>query len=336
MKVVEIAQGFGLDALEVAERPRPEVQPGTVLVRVRAASLNYRDLMVTLGVYNPKLKLPRVPCSDGAGEVVEVGAGVEDVKAGDRVAGTFFQAWADGELTDARARSTLGGDLDGMLAEYVLLSREGFVKLPEHLSYAQGATLPCAALTAWHALVPAGHLKAGDTVLVQGTGGVSIFALQLARMMGARVIVTSSSDEKLARAARLGASDGVNYKTHPKWEERVRELTGGAGVDHVVEVGGAGTLAQSMKAVRRGGTISVIGVLASGAEGISPLPILMRGLNLRGIFVGSRSMFSDMNRAMTLAKLEPVIDRTFPLAEARAALEHMQAGKHFGKIVIEV
>lgn len=336
MKVVEIAGGFGLDALGVSERTRPEVGPGTVLVRVRAASLNYRDLMVTMGVYNPRLKLPRVPCSDGAGEVVEVGAGVADVQVGDRVAGTFFQCWPDGELTDARARSTLGGDLDGTLAEYVLFSRDGFVKLPEHLSFAEGATLPCAALTAWHALVSVGALKAGDTVLVQGTGGVSIFALQLARLMGARVIVTSSSDEKLARALALGASDGINYKAHPKWDERVRELTGGAGVDHVVEVGGAGTLAQSFKAVRRGGSISVIGVLSGAAAEVNPMPVLMRGLKLQGIFVGSRSMFEQMNRALALARLHPVIDSSFPLERTRAAFEHMQAGKHFGKIVIEL
>ena len=335
VKVVEIAGKFGLDSLKVTERPKPAVLPGTVLVRVRAASLNYRDLMVTLGHYNPKMPLPRIPCSDGAGEVVEVGAGVEGVQAGDRVAGTFFQNWSDGELTDARAKSALGGDLDGMLAEYVLLSREGFVKLPEHLSFAQGATLPCAALTAWQALVTKGGVQPGETVLVQGTGGVSLFALQFARMAGARVIATSSSDEKLERAKKLGASDGVNYRTTPKWDERARELTGGAGVDHIVEVGGAGTLAQSFKAVRRAGHIAVIGVL-TGASEVNPMPILMRGLRVQGIFVGSRRMFEDMNRAIALARLEPVIDRTFPLAETRAALEHMQAGRHFGKIVIEV
>lgn len=335
MKVVEIAGKFGLDALKLTERAEPKVQPGTVLVRVRAASLNYRDLMVTQGVYNPKMPLPRIPCSDGAGEVVEVGAGVEGVKAGDRVAGTFFQNWAEGELTDVLARSTLGGDLDGMLAEYVLLSSTGFVKLPEHLSFAQGATLPCAALTAWHGLFCKGNLQPGESVLVQGTGGVSLFALQFARMAGARVIVTSSSDEKLARALKMGASDGINYKTTPKWAERAQELTGGIGVDHVVEVGGAGTLMQSFRAVRRAGHVSVIGVLAGPAD-MNPLPILMRGLKVQGVFVGSRKMFADMNRAISLAKLEPVIDRAFPLAETKQALEHMRDGKHFGKIVIEI
>lgn len=335
MKVVEIAGKFGLDALKVSERPQPTVQPGTVLVRVKAASLNYRDFMVASGIYNPKMPLPRVPCSDGAGEVVEVGAGVEGVKPGDRVAGTFFQNWQDGELTDANARSTLGGDLDGMLQEYVLLSATGFVRLPDHLSYAQGATLPCAALTAWQGLFVKGNLQPGESVLVQGTGGVSLFALQFARMAGARVIATSSSDEKLARALQMGASDGINYKTTPKWADRAVELTGGVGVDHVVEVGGAGTLMQSFKAVRRGGHVSVIGVLAGNAD-VNPIPILMKGLKVQGVFVGSRRMFADMNRAISLARLEPVIDRTFPLAETRQALEYMRDGKHFGKIVMEI
>lgn len=334
MKVVEIG-AFGLSGLKVTERPKPDVQPGTVLVRVRAASLNYRDLMVALGHYNPKMKLPRIPCSDGAGEVVEVGAGVEGVKVGDRVAGTFFQSWTDGEQTEAGARSALGGDLDGMLSEYVLLAREGFVHVPEHMSFEEGATLPCAALTAWHSLVEKGGVKPGDTVLVQGTGGVSLFGLQIARLAGARVIATSSSDEKLERALALGASDGINYQTHPKWDERVRELTGGLGVDHIVEVGGAGTLGLSFRSVRRGGNIGVIGVLTGNAE-VNPMPILMRGIRVQGIYVGSRKMFENMNRAFALARTKPVIDRTFALSEIQDALLHMQGGRHFGKIVIEL
>lgn len=333
MKVIELSS-FGLEGVRQAERPRPEVRPGTILVRVRAVSLNYRDLLIALGHYNPKMPLPRVLTSDGAGEVVEVGPGVEGVKPGERVASCFFQRWPDGELTDAMARSALGGDIDGMLQEYVLLEAGGFVKVPAGLDDAEAATLPCAALTAWSALVSYGALKAGDTVLVQGTGGVSIFALQLARMHGAQVIVTSSSDEKLARAKSLGAAHGINYRTRPDWEKRVLELTG-AGVDHVVEVGGAGTLSRSFKAVRRGGRISLIGVLAGPAE-VNPMPVLMRGIAMQGIFVGSRKMFEDMNRAIAANGLEPVIDRTFELAEARAALEHLKSGKHFGKVVVRL
>lgn len=334
VKAIEIRGAFGLDSLKLVERSDPSPGRGQLLVRVRAASLNYRDLLLTLGHYNPKLKLPHVPGSDGAGEVVSVGEGVTDAKPGDRVAGTFFQRWEDGELSDVDARTTLGGDRDGMLSELVLLEAGGWVRVPEHLSDAEAATLPCAALTAWNALVEMGRLKVGDTVLVQGTGGVSIFALQIARAMGARVIVTSSSDEKLARARELGAHDGVNYRTQTAWDDAVRKLCPG-GVDHVIEVGGAGTLERSMKAVRRSGRISVIGVLSGGGGGgVNPLPMLMRGLTLQGVFVGSRRMFRDMNRALAFAKIRPVVDRTFPLAETRAALEHLQAGKHFGKIVV--
>ena len=335
MKAMEIRERFVLDALTAVDRPSPTAGPGTVTVRVRAVSLNYRDLMITRGVYNPKMPLPRVPCSDGAGEVIAVGSGVTDFAVGDRVCSTFFQNWVDGEMDEEQARSALGGDLDGMLAQEVVLSSRGVIKFPEHLSFEQAATLPCAALTAWNALFEMGRLKAGESVLVQGTGGVSIFALQFARLAGARVIATSSSDEKLARARELGASVGINYKKTPKWEDAVREATGGVGVDHVVEVGGAGTLAQSFKAVRRAGRISVIGVLSGGAE-VNPMPILMRALSVQGIYVGSWRMFEHMNRAMTLARLEPIVDRVFEFGEARAALEWMAAGKHFGKIVIKL
>lgn len=333
MKVVELSS-FGMEGVRLAERPKPEVRPGTVLVRVRAVSLNYRDLLIALGHYNPKMPLPRVLTSDGAGEVVEAGAGVEGMKPGDRVASCFFQRWPDGELTDAMARSALGGDVDGMLQEYALLEAGGVVKVPAGLDDAEAATLPCAALTAWSALVAYGRVKAGDTVLVQGTGGVSMFALQIARMHGAQVIVTSSSDEKLARAKSMGAAHGINYRTQPDWEKRVLELTG-AGVDHVVEVGGAGTLSRSFKAVRRGGRISLIGVLAGAAE-VNPMPVLMRGITMQGIFVGSRKMFEDMSRAIAANGLKPVIDRAFELADARGALEHLQSGRHFGKVVVRL
>jgi NADPH:quinone reductase-like Zn-dependent oxidoreductase len=334
MHLYEI-QAFGFESIKLVERPEPPIGPGQVLLKMRAWSLNYRDLMVAKGQYNPKLRMPAVPLSDGVGEVVKVGEGVSRVKVGDRVAGAFMPKWVGGEINESKARSSLGGGgPDGMLAELVAISEEGVVHVPDHLSDEEGATLPCAAVTAWHALLGEGHLKAGDTVLVQGTGGVSIFALQFARLNGARVIATSSRDDKLARALQLGASDGINYVTTPKWDERVRELTSGAGVDYVVEVGGAGTLTQSMRAVKSGGQISLIGVLSGGTGQINPLPILMRNLRVQGIFVGSREMFEAMNRAISLHKLKPVVDRVFPFSDAVAAYRYMESAAHFGKVVI--
>lgn len=333
MKRYELT-AFGVDHLEPVERPRPEPGLGQALVRVTATSLNYRDLMVVKGVYNPKMPLPRVPFSDGAGVVEAVGPGVTRVKPGDRVAGIFMQAWVDGRLTDEKSRSALGGSIDGMLSQYVALDAEGLVHTPAHLSDEQAACLPCAALTAWNALVTQGNLKAGDTVLVQGTGGVSLFALQFARLHGARVIATSGSDEKLARAKAMGASDAVNYKTTPDWDQAVLDLTGGAGVDHVVEVGGAGTLEKSLRAVRSMGTVSQIGVLTGVTKDLNIAPVLMKHVRLQGIYVGSRAMFEDMNRAIEMSRLAPVVDRVFPFAQAADALRHMESGAHFGKIVV--
>jgi NADPH:quinone reductase-like Zn-dependent oxidoreductase len=291
--------------------------------------------MVVKGIYNPKLRLPLIPLSDGVGEVVAVGDGVTRVKTGARVASAFIPKWVAGEPTEEKARSALGAGPDGLLAEYAVLDAEGVVPVPEHLTDEEAATLPCAAVTAWHALITEGGLKAGDTVLAQGTGGVSIFALQFAHLTGARVIITSSSDQKLARARELGASDGINYKTTPDWEEKVRELTGGVGVDHVVEVGGAGTLGKSLRAVRLGGRISLIGVLTGGGQ-VNPVPILMKNIRVQGIFVGSREMFEAMNRAIALHRLRPVVDRVFPFAEAREALRHMESAAHFGKICLRM
>ena len=333
MKAYEI-QAFGFESLKLLDHPEPKAGPGQVLLKMRAWSLNYRDLMVAKGQYNPKLKMPAVPLSDGVGEVVATGAGVSRVKVGDRVAAAFMPKWIAGEIHEAAARSALGGGGPaGMLAEYVAISEEGVVPVPEHLSDEQGATLPCAAVTAWHALVPQGHVKSGDTALVLGTGGVSIFALQFARLHGARVIVTSSSDEKLAKARELGAAEGINYRSTPAWEKRVLELTGGAGVNFVIEVGGAGTLAQSMKAVKPGGQISLIGVLTGGGE-VNPMPILMKNIRVQGIFVGTREMFEAMNRAITLHQLKPVVDRVFPFAEAVEAFRYMESAAHFGKVAI--
>jgi NADPH:quinone reductase-like Zn-dependent oxidoreductase len=333
MKVYEIHDTFGIDSLTVAERPDPRPGPGQVLVQMRAFSLNYRDLLVVKGAYNPKLRLPLIPLSDGAGRVAAVGEGVTRVRVGQRVAGAFMQQWIDGELTEAKVKSSLGGGGTGVLAEYVVLDAEGVVPVPEHLTDEEAATLPCAAVTAWHALVSAGGLKAGDTVLLQGTGGVSLFALQFARLSGARVIITSSSDDKLKRALALGASDGINYKTTPEWDKRVRELTQDVGVDHVIEVGGGGTLPQSLRAVRTAGHVSLIGIL-SGVAGVNPLPILMKSIRVQGIYVGSRAMFQAMNRAIALHQLRPVIDRTFAWTEVRQAFRHLESGAHFGKVCI--
>lgn len=334
MKVVELQHTFTLDSVAVAERPEPRPGPGQVLVRVRACALNYRDLLILKGLYSKKLPLPFVPLSDGAGEVAAVGDGVTRVRAGDRVAGCFMPEWIDGEPTEAKAKSALGGGGTGMLAEYVVLPAEGVVRVPDHLSAEEAAALPCAAVTAWHALVAEGGVKAGDVVLTQGSGGVSVFALQLAKLLGARVIATSGSDAKLARLLQLGASDGINYKTTPEWGGKARELTG-LGVDHVVEVGGAGTMPESLRAVRMGGRISLIGVL-TGAGQLNPTPALMKNVRVQGIFVGSRAMFEAMNRAIALHQLRPVIDRVFALNETRAALHYMESGAHFGKVVIRV
>jgi NADPH:quinone reductase-like Zn-dependent oxidoreductase len=336
VRAIEIRGAFGLDHLTLADRPDPQPGPGQVLLRMRAASLNYRDLLTVEGKYNPKQKLPLIPCSDGAGEVVEIGEGVSRVKPGDRVCGIFAQQWIAGEPTRDKVRSTLGGPLDGTLAERMVLSEEGIVKIPDHLTDEEAATLPCAAVTAWNALVTEGGVTAGDTVLVQGTGGVSIFALQIAKTLGARVIATSSSGEKLERARGLGASDGINYRETPDWGAKVKELTGGTGADLVVEVGGAGTLKQSLQAVRIGGRIALIGNLAGSVSEV-PLPLIfMQRVRVLGILVGHRESFAAMNRAFALHGLRPVIDRVFPFEDARAAFDLMAAGGHFGKICVRI
>jgi NADPH:quinone reductase-like Zn-dependent oxidoreductase len=334
MRVYQLPQATGIDALVQLDLPTPKPGPRQVLVKVAACSLNYRDLAIALGTYRMPIKQSLVPLSDGAGEVVEVGVGVTRVKVGDRVASCFFQRWIGGPPEADTHASALGGGLDGMLADYAVLEEHGVVKLPSHLSFEEGATLPCAAVTAWHALAEHARVVAGQTVLVQGTGGVSIFALQLARLMGAQVIVTSSSEQKLARAKELGATHGVNYKTTPEWDKAVVEASGG-GVDHVVEVGGPGTLAQSLRAIRIGGKITLIGVLSGAAE-INPMLIFARRANLQGISVGSMQMFEAMNRAISVSGLKPIIDKVFSFDDAPAAYRHLQSAQHFGKIVIRV
>lgn len=335
MKAYELLQP-GIDGLAIAERPEPRPGPGQILIKVEAVSLNYRDLRVIQGTYSRSMPQNLVPCSDGAGTVVEIGPGVTRVQAGDRVAGIFMQTWISGSIDDEKGRSAMGGAIDGMLQEYVVLHQDGVVLAPAHLSSIEAATLPCAAVTAWHALITSGKLQAGETVLTLGTGGVSVFAAQFAHLTGARVIGTSSSDAKLARLRdELGVKDSINYRATPDWDKSVKQMTGGIGVDHVVEVGGAGTLGRSLRAVRTGGSVALIGLLAETGE-FNPTAILMRSVRVQGIYVGSRDMFEAMNRAITQHQLRPVVDRVFPFEAARDALRHMESGSHFGKICIQL
>jgi NADPH:quinone reductase-like Zn-dependent oxidoreductase len=328
--------GAGVDALVEVERAQPKPAHRQVLVKVKACSLNFRDFAIARGTYRMGVRDNLIPLSDGAGEVAEVGAAVTRVKVGDRVAGNFFQRWPGGEPSAESHKSALGGGIDGMLAEYVVLEEDGVVKIPAHLSLEEGATLPCAAVTVWHAMMEHAKLKAGDTVLLQGTGGVSIFGLQFAKAMGIRAVIISSSDAKLKRAQSLGAAFGINYKTTPDWDKAAIEFTGGVGVDHVVEVGGAATLTRSFGALRSGGKITLIGGLSGGATELNPGLIFSRRANVQGISVGSTQMFEAMNRAVEANAIKPVIDKVFPFAEAKAAYHHMASGAHFGKIVIRV
>jgi NADPH:quinone reductase-like Zn-dependent oxidoreductase len=340
MKLYRIEAKNGIDDLRMTQADEPQPRAREILVRVRACSLNYRDLMAVKGFYPAVKPGALVPLSDGAGEVVAVGEGVTRFAVGDRVVGCFFDRWQGGHLTSALERTARGGFYDGTLAEYVAMSEEGVVHAPEHLSWEEAATLPCAAVTAWNALTVFGQLRPGETVLTQGTGGVSIFAIQLAKAAGARVIATSSSDEKLERArgldGGLGADEVINYKRTPDWEREVKALTGRTGVDLVVEVGGPGTFARSMQATRTGGRIAVIGLLSGPGETIDPLQMLLRRLKVEGILVGSTEMFEAMNRAIVAHRIKPVIDRVFPFTEATAAYRHMESAGHFGKIVISV
>jgi NADPH:quinone reductase-like Zn-dependent oxidoreductase len=325
---------FGIDKLSLDEVPAPKPGPGQVLVDVHAVSLNYRDLMMVKGAYNPKLQSNRIPCSDGAGIIAAIGQGVTQVAVGDRVAGTFFQHWLDGDPAPEKFTGALGGDIDGTLAQQIVLSEDGVVKIPEHLSFEEAATLPCAGVTAWNAVVTAGHVKSGDTVLVQGTGGVSCFALQFAKALGARVIGTSSRADKLRRATELGLDAGHNYRENPEWSRWAVSQTSGRGVDLTVEVGGAGTFQQSLAATRTGGVVAQIGVLAGREQSLTITPILHKMLKIRGIYVGSRQHFVQMNRAIEQTGLRPVIDRVFSFGEAREAFTTMENASHFGKIVI--
>jgi NADPH:quinone reductase-like Zn-dependent oxidoreductase len=334
MRAWRLSGDFGIDRLELEDWPDQPLRPGEVRVRVGAVSLNYRDVaMVEHGISPRGVKLPFDPCSDAAGEVVEVGDGVSRVQVGDRVAATVFRRWLDG---DALQPAAYGSVVDGALADYVVLHEDGLVHVPPHLSDDEASTLPCAAVTAWHALVTKGRVRPGETVLVMGTGGVSIFALQFALLAGARVIATSKSDEKLERARALGAWETINYVTTPDWAGRAVELTGGTGVDHVIEMGGLGTMEQSFAATRPGGRVSLIGVLTGFETKVNPHPAMVKGLCIQAIVVGSRAMFEDMNRALAVTGMKPVIDRVFPFDEARDALRYLSAAGHVGKVVISV
>jgi NADPH:quinone reductase-like Zn-dependent oxidoreductase len=335
-QAVRLSGEFSIDKLNFDTLPVSQPGYGQVLVQIKAVSLNYRDFLVATGKYNPKQQWPLILASDGAGEVLAVGEGVTRFKPGDRVASSFFQKWFSGTQTREGNKSALGGAIDGVLVGTRVFDQYGLVAVPAHLSYEEAATLPCAALTAWHALVPSAHLRSGQTVLLLGTGGVSIFGLQLAKMHGARTIITSSSDEKLTRAKALCADETINYKRTPEWDKEVFRLTDGEGVDVVLEVGGTGTLPRSLRSVKVAGQVSLIGILAGISESLHIGAIFAGSVRVQGIYVGSVEMFEAMNRAITVNQLKPVIDRVFPFAESREALRYMESAQHFGKIVISL
>ena len=335
MRTYEL-NGTSLDALRLVERPVPKPGPGQLLVRVRAASLNYRDLLIADGTY-PRGPAALVPASDGAGHVVDVGPGTRFFQPGDRVMGAFFEKWIDGPFDlQAALASARGGAIDGVLAEYCLFDEAATVKLPDGLGFEAAATLPCAGVTAWRGLVELGRVSAGQTVLTMGTGGVSTFALQLAKHAGASVIATSSSDAKLERARSLGADQGINYRDTPDWPGTARALTGGQGVDHIIEVGGAGTLAQSLAALRPGGHLALVGQLSGAMAAREQALDDPRGLRIDSVFVGSARHLGELAAFVTRERIEPVIDRVFSFEEVPAAYRHLQRGAHFGKIVIAV
>ncbi|MGL4460879.1 MAG: zinc-dependent alcohol dehydrogenase family protein [Planctomycetia bacterium] len=335
MRAYELGQGTGVDALTLVERPDPTPAARQAVVRMSAAALNYRDLLVVRGAYGDR-PLHLVPLSDGVGEVVALGTGASRVKIGDRVAGIFMQGWHGGPLDGAKARTALGGAIDGVLAEYVAFDEDGLVQVPGHLTDEEAACLPCAGVTAWHAVVESSRTAPGQSVLIQGTGGVSLFALQFAKAAGAKVYIISSSEEKLGRAVQLGADETFCYRANPGWDDWIFSTTGRVGVDHVVEIGGPGTLARSIRATRMGGVINLIGVL-TGNEGEVPTANLLRkGLRLQGIYVGSRDMFEAMNRALAAHEIRPVVDQVHPFEQAADAYRRLESGDHFGKVVVRI
>lgn len=337
MQAYQILPGDGIDGLRRVNLPGRALGIGEARVKVHAVSLNYRDLMVASGNYLVTLDDPIIPCSDGAGEVVEVGHGVTRVKPGDRVTASFFPCWIDGKTSAPKIRHALGGDVDGMLAQEVFLDQDTLVKIPDSLSYVDAATLPCAGVTAWNAIfISSNDIKPGDTVLLLGTGGVSVLGLQLAKAAGLRTIITSSSEEKLQRARELGAHHTINYVTTPEWHEEVLRLTGGEGANVVLEVGGEGTVSRSVAAVSMAGTVAIIGGVSGFGGEVNPAALLSGAKRLVGIFVGSRTMLEDLVRFVQVVDLKPVVDRVFPFDQAQEAFRYMESGSHFGKVVIAV
>ncbi|MEM6469576.1 MAG: NAD(P)-dependent alcohol dehydrogenase [Planctomycetota bacterium] len=335
MRQFKVTTPEGIDAIETCEVTTPVVGAGGVRLSMKAASLNYRDLSVAQGGYMRNDRRPIVPLSDGAGEIVEAGSGVTRWRVGDRVSPNFVQDWIDGPPTGEVLATGLGGGIDGVLSEEIIVPERSLVSIPDSMSFIEAATVPCAAVTAWHALFHRGDLTAGQSVLLLGTGGVSIFALQMAAAIGAKTIVTSSSDEKLEKARQLGASETINYRQHDEWHKEVKRLTNGVGVDHVVEVGGPGTLERSLKSAAVDGQIHLIGVLDSPAAKVSPMLSVFNLIRINGIYVGSREMHEETLRFLTRHRISPVIDRAFEFEDSLNAYRHLASQKHIGKVIIE-
>ena len=337
MRAYQILPGANIDGLQCIDYPDRELGAGEVRIRVHAVSLNYRDLMVASGNYLVTVDDPIIPCSDGAGEVLATGPGVTRVQKGERVAGSFFPLWLDGAPGPEKIRHALGGDIDGMLAEEVILHEDALALIPPGLDFLEAATMPCAAVTAWNAIfVSSNQIKPGDTVLLLGTGGVSILGLQLARAAGLRTIVTSSSDDKLARARELGAHHTINYRSIPEWHDEVLHLTRNMGANVVLEVGGQGTVNRSVSAAAMGGTVAIIGGVSGFGGEVNPASLLATAKRMVGIYVGSRTMLEDVMRFADTTGVKPVIDRVFPFSQAQEAYRYMESGSHFGKVVIDV
>jgi len=336
MKAYRISHGGKIDGLQlenIVERP---LDPYEVRVKVRTVSLNYRDLMVANGEYPVKIDIPITPCSDGAGDVIAIGSMVTRVQSGDRVAASFFPRWLEGRPDPVKIRNALGGDIDGMLAEEVTLHEETLVKIPDSLDYIGASTLPCAGVTAWNAIFESSDVRPGDTVLLLGTGGVSILGLQMAKAVGLRAIITSSSDEKLVQARALGADETINYRENPEWQDEVLRLTGGKGVDVVLEVGGQGTIIRSVASTAVGGTIAVIGGVSGFGGEVNPSTLSISAKRMVGIYVGSRGMLEQAAELVAGAGIQPVVDRVFPFAEVKDAYRYIESGAHFGKVVIDL
>lgn len=337
MRAWKLTGGFGVDNLSCDKVDEPgSLSSIEVRVKIHACSLNYRDVMVIRGHYNPEQRLPLIPLSDGAGEVVEIGSEVTAFRVGDRVCSTFSQKWCHGIVSDVALKSTLGSPLDGVLCESRVLSDEGLIKFPEYLSYEEAATLPVAAVTAFNALAYQASISPGGSVLIEGTGGVSLFALQFAQIFGLEAIVLSSSNQKLARAREIAPCQTINYRENPNWSEAVRKLTNGQGVDTVIEVGGAQTISKAIASTKKGGVVCVIGVLTGVQKAIDLRPLLMNNIRLQGIIVGSNAVFAAMNRVFEHSRCKPVVDRVFDFADAPAALSYLESQAHFGKVCIKI